>query len=759
MIFKVIMTKGFAAVGIFAIAAFALVTVFIAGNRLASSPKTASPSTPIKVLGSFDAPNSDLERYLTVETALLGVADNVSLYFRDLVTSNEITIDPTRAWIPASTIKSFVVPEAFRQKRLGIIDFNDNVVISAKNVVPTELETDDFPRLREGVVVTIGQLVSAMIEQSDNTAYNTLLDILDRRNINLTLRNLGITETVVGEKLNLDDEQFAIDLNVPGRQPITTTAKDLATLFNLMYNHKIPDSETMLSIFKNQKINYMIPSLLPNNLIIAHKTGEWAPIYHDGGIVYKQDNPFILTVFTNSNDPSIISRIAKVAYFQDAKSVGQKLESGQENSGNKSASSRPKYSLALSDLSVSRVLAAKNYQKLPKITAADLGITQQDLKSDVASGAKINKALIGPTSPLYGIKRFIDYLRLQFAPNEESKLSANISLSKNRLAEFETAMTKGDYNNAQNLLSESEQNLKQSVVASQSTDTKDENLLKIKEANDLHFKALAQVAQDLPDDKKEGFVNIVYEFVKNNKREVKPVINKHFATTKSTSQEVIIGTVEAITNNTATLKFEDGSTKEVVVSTTTPTRDFTSASPDEKTQIHINSKVAIVGQTIQDGKIIPQFILRNIPKNLPDKRNGTVIEVDPNKNSLKIVTPEGIQQVVKVDNQTQIQSKDTGVSLEGIKAGSQVTVFVTPDTTSSSGTKPSPAQGASSNNQPTLHANTVTVIKNDSGVKETKNSPANTKPSQDKRSTPKPPPPAATSPPSSESKKPEPKKS
>jgi beta-lactamase class A len=161
-----------------------------------------------------------------------------------------------------------------------------------------------------------------MIVQSDNTAFNTLLGILDRRNVTATLRKLGLDNTTVGEKLNLNDAQYQTDLAVSGRQPNTTTAHDFGRLFDLLYQGKIADSEEILAIFKQQKIDDAIPSLLPKNIEIAHKTGTFPPYYHDGGIVYKPNDPFILVVFTNTDSPDAIARIAKVAYYKTRDVLG-----------------------------------------------------------------------------------------------------------------------------------------------------------------------------------------------------------------------------------------------------------------------------------------------------------------------------------------------------------------------------------------------------------------------------------------------------
>lgn len=269
----------------------------------------------------------NLQKDLGEEIAALGVSDNVSLYYKNLNGNYEVKINTDRSWVPASMVKAFVVIEAFRQRRLRIIDFDSRVTIQENNVVPTEMETTGYQPLRAGVKATIRELVEAMIAQSDNTAYNTLLDVLDRRNIAISLRELGLTNTVVGEKLSLSDEQYAQDTLVPGRQPNRTTVTDFASLFTQLYEGKIPDSQEILTIFKKQEVNDMIPSLLPSNVEIAHKTGTWAPYYHDGGIVYKPGDPFVLVIFSDANNPSVVARLSKISYYKTRDVLGATITS------------------------------------------------------------------------------------------------------------------------------------------------------------------------------------------------------------------------------------------------------------------------------------------------------------------------------------------------------------------------------------------------------------------------------------------------
>lgn len=317
---------------------FLVISLIIFTRVVLSTPETTSsfaktivpsglgPLNKANIIAS-QLPGSDIERLnvqkdLQDEITADGLENAVSIYYKNLTGNYEVSINGDASWNPASTVKAYVLLEAFRQKQEKIVNFDSRVVIDDGNVVPTELESSDYQPLRAGSRATIRELVYAMITQSDNTAYNTLLDVLDRRNVSSTLRHFGFADTIVGEKLSLSDQQYAKDLLVLGRQSNKTTVRDFGRFFALLYEKKVPDSDEILTILKKQKINDMLPALLPQNIDIAHKTGTWSPYYHDGGIVYKPNDPFIVVIFTNHNAPSVVARLSKIAYYKSRDVLG-----------------------------------------------------------------------------------------------------------------------------------------------------------------------------------------------------------------------------------------------------------------------------------------------------------------------------------------------------------------------------------------------------------------------------------------------------
>lgn len=292
-------------------------------SPVANTPRVPPPNAAPPVT---TGEQKQLQKYFQDYITSRGLNTSVGLYYKNLAKGYEIKINADQVWNPASTVKAYLVVEAYRQKQLGLINFDQRVVIKDANVVPTELESDDYQPLRAGVRATIRELISAMVTQSDNTAFNTLLGVLDRRNVSATLKKYGLLNTTVGEKLNLNDAQLALDLQVPGRQPNTTTASDFGLLFDLLYNHKIYGSEEIITIFKEQKISNMLPSLLPPDTIIAHKTGDFDVYHHDGGIIYKPDEPYILTVFTSTGNPQAVAQLSKIAYYKNSSVLGISAE-------------------------------------------------------------------------------------------------------------------------------------------------------------------------------------------------------------------------------------------------------------------------------------------------------------------------------------------------------------------------------------------------------------------------------------------------
>ena len=84
----------------------------------------------------------------------------------------------------------------------------------------------------------------------------------------------------------------------------------------------------MLNILKKQQVRGRLDLYLPEEVVIAHKTGDLDNLEHDGGIVFLPDREYIICVLTNEvvsnkDGREIIGTISKMVY--DKMTEGKEL--------------------------------------------------------------------------------------------------------------------------------------------------------------------------------------------------------------------------------------------------------------------------------------------------------------------------------------------------------------------------------------------------------------------------------------------------
>jgi beta-lactamase class A len=183
----------------------------------------------------------------------------------------------------------------FHKADKGLISFDDTVVIGQEDKVPP---CGIITFLHEGCILTVKDLCYLMIVISDNTATNLLIkNFAGIDEINTVLASYGIEKTRLN-RLLFDEQKKS--------QGIENyfSPKEIGILLELMEKGELISkkaSSCMLEILKNQQINHKIPYYLPDDTLIAHKTGEDEGITHDVGIVYSK-SPFILCFASNNTD-------------------------------------------------------------------------------------------------------------------------------------------------------------------------------------------------------------------------------------------------------------------------------------------------------------------------------------------------------------------------------------------------------------------------------------------------------------------------
>jgi beta-lactamase class A len=194
----------------------------------------------------------------------------------------------------ASTMKTPVMIEVFKQSREGRFSLDDSLVVrnAFKSIVDGSSfqldlkdDSDDSMYKNLGAKASIRELLRQMITVSSNLATNLLIDLVEARKVTATMRSLGASDIEVLRGVE-DGKAFEKGLNN------RTTAFDLLLIMKAISAGKAVDtaaSQEMLEILLKQQFNKLIPSLLPPEVRVAHKTGNITGVEHDSGIVLLPD--------------------------------------------------------------------------------------------------------------------------------------------------------------------------------------------------------------------------------------------------------------------------------------------------------------------------------------------------------------------------------------------------------------------------------------------------------------------------------------
>lgn len=110
-----------------------------------------------------------------------GFSGRCGLYARNLRSGEELALDAGRQFPSASTIKVFILRELFRRAEMGELDLDrDQVLLRKRDIVPGSGVLRD---LTPGLRLSLRDAAALMIQVSDNTASNLLIDRLGVRAI------------------------------------------------------------------------------------------------------------------------------------------------------------------------------------------------------------------------------------------------------------------------------------------------------------------------------------------------------------------------------------------------------------------------------------------------------------------------------------------------------------------------------------------------------------------------------------------------
>lgn len=279
---------------------------------IASIILVSACSTSRKTMQSLQ---SDIAKEIAGKKGTFAVA------FKDLKTGEEIRINDGVVYHAASTMKTPVLIEVYRQAADGKFALTDSIELKNefKSIVDGSLYSLDSADDSEkelyrhiGERRTIDSLAYQMIIVSSNFATNLVIQKVGAENVTSFMRKLGANDIQVLRGVE-DGKAFQKGLNN------IVTAHDLLVIFEKIARGEAVSnaaSKAMINILLDQRFNEIIPALLPPNVRVAHKTGSITHVHHDSGIVMLPDGrKYVLVLLSKDweNEKEAIRTMANIS--------------------------------------------------------------------------------------------------------------------------------------------------------------------------------------------------------------------------------------------------------------------------------------------------------------------------------------------------------------------------------------------------------------------------------------------------------------
>lgn len=221
---------------------------------------------------------------------------------KNFVTGETIQINADSLFPTASTIKVPILVELFyrfnegKLKKDSLIAFDDSLKYGGSGVLQY---------FYDGAKLKLIDIAVLMIILSDNTATNLVLDCFADEHdakldaVNERMKSLGLNNTKILNKLM----SFKTKKKTPEALRFGvgyTTPNDMVKLLELMANGKIISPEVsaeMINIMKNNQDYEMMKRYLPENVLVANKTGSIDRMKADIGIVYAKCTTYAVAIF------------------------------------------------------------------------------------------------------------------------------------------------------------------------------------------------------------------------------------------------------------------------------------------------------------------------------------------------------------------------------------------------------------------------------------------------------------------------------
>ena len=230
----------------------------------------------------------------------------------DLTTGDSFSINQDIVFAQASAIKIPILLEVYKQARDNKFALTDTRPLVSTNTVAG---SGILNAMTDPVSLSIRNYCMLMIGLSDNSATNTLIELVGMQNINSTMQTLGLKNTRVQRKMIDQPASLRNEENI-------STPAEAVKIMKLLYDGKFIDKaasdEILLTLQKNPVENSKIARGIPSSVKIAFKPGGMGGVSTEWGLVYLAKRPYAVAVMENyktgSASPDVIANISRMLY-------------------------------------------------------------------------------------------------------------------------------------------------------------------------------------------------------------------------------------------------------------------------------------------------------------------------------------------------------------------------------------------------------------------------------------------------------------
>ncbi|MBI4909688.1 MAG: serine hydrolase [Acidobacteria bacterium] len=226
----------------------------------------------------------------------------------DLTTQRMFSYHGDTQFAQASSIKIPIMMAMFRTAAGGKFQLTDKVTLTAREAVGGSGHLRE--RLLVGpVILTIKEVITAMMETSDNTATNHCIRMVGMEAVNRTLADYGMKKTRL-QRVMMDSGAAR------GGAENIATPEEMARLAALLHQGKAVTpaaSAEMLDILRLVKAHFK--KAIPG-VDIASKPGGIPGVKCETGVVYLKNRPYALSVMTSfvPDSSDMVERVAAMIH-------------------------------------------------------------------------------------------------------------------------------------------------------------------------------------------------------------------------------------------------------------------------------------------------------------------------------------------------------------------------------------------------------------------------------------------------------------